>query len=99
MKEDFPGKLRVALDERNHREANSRQNQAHRNEFGLVELANHSTNRAALNEGAAHPGPIFPKYCKLLPPMKGPKIKPRPKAMPISPIFFDRSSGGVISAM
>ena len=31
--------------------------------------------------------------------MAGPKMNPNPKAMPMRPIFLDRSSGGLMSAM
>ena len=39
---------------------------------------------------ATQPGPLFPNQPALRLPIHGPKIKPRPKAMPMSPIRFDR---------
>src|SRR5437868_1084679 len=51
------------------------------------------------NTAAAQPGPGNPKRAKVKAPRAGPKIKPKPKAMPIRPIFCVRFSGGVISAM
>src|SRR5690349_23316132 len=34
-----------------------------------------------------------------LPILAGPKMNPRPNAIPIKPILFDRCSGGLMSAM
>ena len=48
---------------------------------------------------ASHPGPVLPNiHC---PPIAtiGPMMKPSPNAIPIRPIRFALSSGGVISAM
>ena len=48
---------------------------------------------------AIQPGPALPKVSRPMMAMIGPQMNPRPKAMPIRPIFFERSSGGVMSAM
>ena len=48
---------------------------------------------------ATHPGPVTPNQPALKAPRTGPKINPNPKAIPMSPIRFERSSGGEISAM
>ena len=48
---------------------------------------------------AVHPGPVAPNQPALNAPRTGPKINPKPKAMPIKPIRFERISGGEISAM
>ncbi len=48
---------------------------------------------------AIHPGPATPNHPALIAPRAGPRIKPKPKAMPISPIFLERSSGKEMSAI
>ena len=54
---------------------------------------------AAQSAAAVQPGPVSPKNFSARPPMAGPRMKPSPNAMPISPIRFERFSGGVMSAM
>ena len=54
---------------------------------------------AAHRPDAIQPGVEMLPSFRPSPPSAGPKMKPNPKAMPISPIFFDRSSGGVTSAI
>lgn len=51
------------------------------------------------NAAAIQPGAVIPPNFNPRPPSAGPKMKPRPNAMPTKPIFFERSSGGVMSAM
>ena len=57
------------------------------------------TKFSAHNPAAAQPGAAGPPNFKAIPLMAGPKINPRPNAMPIRPIRFERFSGGVMSAM
>ena len=48
---------------------------------------------------AIQPGPSRPNLSALKEPSAGPKIKPRPNAMPIRPMLLERFSGGLTSAM
>ncbi len=62
-------------------------------------MKNASTRLPAQIAEAVHPGPAAPHQSALTAPSAGPRIKPSPKAIPMSPICLDRSSGGETSAM
>ena len=62
-------------------------------------IASASRKFSAHSVAATQPGPATPNQWMLNPPSAGPKMKPNPNAMPINPIFFERDSGGVTSAM
>src|ERR1700733_12867342 len=48
----------------------------------------------AHSDAAVQPGAVNQKYLELTAPRTGPRMKPRPKAMPIKPILAERFSGG-----
>ena len=48
---------------------------------------------------ATAPGPASPKCLNDCDPMTGPKMKPKPKAMPMRPMPLERFSGVVTSAI
>src|ERR1035441_6952979 len=49
---------------------------------------------AAHSPAATQPGPVSPRCRRHSPPMNGPRMNPSPNAMPMRPIFFERSAGG-----